>query len=337
VPSVSNHPKVECPPDLRAALLFSQSEEGQPLAVTVIGATFRIEGNRVVPAEEPLEIKPGGEFWGEPGKSSYKLEPQVAFVKNSTDVVLLGHAYSLGRSSVDVAVHVGPLRQIATVTGDRYWIKSLGAISMTWAEPFERLPLIYERAFGGWDRSHPDEERHAFEPRNPLGTGFRSRRGRFEEGVRLPNIEDSRNRLREYGDAPPPAGFGFTCPDWQPRASFAGTYDEAWMNDRMPLLPLDFDRRFFNAASPGLVAPRHLNGDEPVFIENASPGGTISFNLPGVPRPECRVQLKGRRDERVETNLDTVIINTDENLLMLVWRGYLPVKNGLQDVLAVRI
>jgi hypothetical protein len=337
MPSVSNHPKVECPPDLRAALQFSQSEDGETLAVPIIGSTFEIGDNVLAPSQEQREINLGGEYWGEPGVSSFKLEPQVAFTKPSTDVVLIGHAFSLGRPTVDVTLRVGALRQTARVVGDRYWVKSLSIISISSPQPFERIPLIYERAFGGWDRSHPVPDKHTFEPRNPVGTGFRSKHGKFEDGIRLPNLEDPRDPVRDYGQAVAPIGFGFTSADWQPRAKFAGTYDEPWMTDRMPLLPRDFDRRFFNAASPGLIAPGYLRGDEPVSIENASSRRTISFNLPGVPPPECRVQLIGRRDALVTTNLDTVIVNTDEDLLILIWRGYLPVRNGPHDIVSMQI
>jgi hypothetical protein len=143
--------------------------------------------------------------------------------------------------------------------------------------------------------------------------------------------------VRDYGATPAPAGFGFTSPDWQPRAALAGTYDEQWINERMPLLPKDFDRRFFNAASPGLIAPGYFRGDEAVSVENASPRATISFNLPGVPPPECRIQLVGRPDATVQTNLDTVIVNTDEDLLLLLWRGHLPVRNGPHDIVSIQI
>jgi hypothetical protein len=85
------------------------------------------------------------------------------------------------------------------------------------------------------------------------------------------------------------------------------------------------------------VAPGYLKGDEAVSIENASPRGTLSFNLPGLPPPECRVQLVGRRDEQVPMSLDTVIINTDEDLLLLLWRGHLAVRNGPHDVVSIQI
>ncbi len=43
-----------------------------------------------------------------------------------------------------------------------------------------------------------------------------------------------------------------------------GLADEVWNKTRKPLLPKNFDRRYFNAAAPGLVAPGYLKGDEPV-------------------------------------------------------------------------
>ncbi|WP_281255421.1 DUF2169 domain-containing protein [Cystobacter ferrugineus] len=35
-----------------------------------------------------------GESWGKPGESSYKYEPEGAFIKPATDVALIGHAYA---------------------------------------------------------------------------------------------------------------------------------------------------------------------------------------------------------------------------------------------------
>jgi hypothetical protein len=320
--------------------LFLADENGRALLVPVIKATYAlpsIGSPRIADKQLPVNLE--GELWGEAGNSSYKYEPQCAFTKLATDVVLVGSAYAgfRGATEVYVRLRVGPLDKTVRVTGDRFWLKVLGTVSMTSPRPFERVPLIYERAFGGWDRSHPDPIRHAIELRNPVGTGFRSKDGKFEEGIRLPNLEDPRDPVREYGATPAPAGFGFTSPDWQPRAGFAGTYDEHWTNERMPLLPKDFDRRFFNAASPGLIAPGYLKGDEAVWIENASPRGMISFNLPGVPPPECRIQLARGPDVHLQTNLDTIIINTDENLVLLLWRAWLPLRTGPHDLIGIQV
>lgn len=319
---------------------FLADEEGIPLLVPILKSSYDIQyGNELIlkSAAEPIGIS--GEHWGEPESSSYKYEPETAFVKPATDLILIGHAHAsrAGMKETLVSLQVGPLKKTVKVVGDRVWGKALGKTMMTSPVAFEKIPLIYERAFGGWDRSHSDPEKHTFEPRNPVGTGFRSKKGNFEEGVRLPNLEDPKHPLKSYGDTPPPAGFGFISPNWQPRASFAGTYDEKWMKVRMPLLPTDFDRRFFNAASPGLIASGYLKGNEPVLIENASPGGRLSFDLPGVPPPKIHVELRGGVHHDLTTNLDTVIINTDENILFLIWRTHLVVRRGPQDVVAIQV
>ena len=334
------HPTIDNKTLLAFEPLFLADEEGRPLFVPIVKATYHIdEGTRLSLAEEQVPVNVGGEYWGDPEKSSYKYEPETAFIKPATDIVLIGHAYAPkpGVTKVDVSLCVGPMRKVVRVIGNRYWVKSFGITSMTRPRPFERIPLIYERAFGGWDRSHPNPDKHTFEPRNPVGTGFRGKRGKFEEGIRLPNIEDPRYPLKRFRDRPPPAGFGFTSPHWQPRAGFAGTYDKAWMKQRMPLLPTDFDRRFFNAAPPDQVAPGFLKADVAVEVINASPSGKISFNLPGVQPPRCRVEVRGRKDHQLETRLDTVIINTDENLLFLIWRTNLVLRSGPQDVVSIEV
>ncbi|MBW2738070.1 MAG: DUF2169 domain-containing protein [Deltaproteobacteria bacterium] len=334
------HPYIENKTPFAFEPLFLTDEEGRPLFVPIVKATYHIQKEtRLSLAEKQVPVTFDGEYWGDPEKSSYKYEPETAFIKPATDIVLIGHAYAPkpGVTKVDVSLRVGPMQKVVRVIGDRYWVKSFGITSMTMPRPFERIPLIYERAFGGWDRSHPNPDKHTFEPRNPVGTGFRGKKGKFEEGIRLPNLEDPQYPLKSFKNTPPPAGFGFTSPHWQPRAGFAGTYDNAWTKQRMPLLPTDFDRRFFNAAPQDQVAPGLLKGDVLIEVINASPSGKISFNLPGMPPPQCRVQVRGQKDHLLKTRLDTVIINTDENLLFLIWRTNMALMTGPQDVVSIEV
>jgi hypothetical protein len=319
--------------------LIAADEEGCPLFVPIVKATYAIQrdGSLVVP-EKQMPVTLAGKLFGKPGESSYQYEPEGAFIKSATDVALIGAAHApAAATEVYVSLCAGPLKKTVRVVGDRFWTRSLGMISATAVEPFETIPLIWERAFGGWDRSNPDPTMHAFEPRNPVGTGFCSKNGRFEDGVRLPNIEDPRRPITDYGDVSSPVGFGFTSPDWQPRAAFAGTYDEKWNQERMPLLPVDFDRRFFSAAAGGLTAAGYFQGDEAVVVENASARGTLAFQLPGVPPPSCRIRMARPRTINVETRLDTVIINACEDLLILIWRGCLRISNGPHDIDEVSI
>ena len=103
------------------------------------------------------------------------------------------------------------------------------------------------------------------------------------------------------------------------------------------MLPDDFDRRFFNAASPGLVAPGYLLGNEDVVLLNCTSVPRVAFRLPAIPPPVCRVVVRGRPDAQLQTNLDTVIVNAEEQLLLLLWRAYALVAGGPHDVRAITI
>ncbi|WP_426754857.1 DUF2169 family type VI secretion system accessory protein [Myxococcus sp. Y35] len=330
---------VDNPTPLPFEALALTDEETRPALILIAKATYTIGENGLHFADEQVPVNAAGEFWGAPGESSYRYEPEVALTKVATDVVLLGHAYAPARGTTEtlVTLQVGPLKKAVRVVGERTWFRSLGRVSMTKPHPFERISLTWERAFGGWDRSHEDSKKHTFEPRNPVGVGFRASPRHFEEGLRLPNLESPEHPLREFGQSVPPAGFGFTSPHWNPRAALGGTFDEAWAKTRKPRWPRDFDRRFFNAAPSGQVASGYLRGDEPVVIANASPQGRLAFHLPGIPPPQVTAVVAGGADVQPEMRLDTVILDTDAHQVQFLWRTCLPLHNGPHDVRALAV
>ncbi len=332
------HAAIENKTPLVLEPLFLADEEMRPLLVLVVKATYVIGRDGLTLAEEQSPVNVAGEYWGVPEESSYRYEPECAFIKPATDVVLVGHAHALapGTTEMLAALQVGPVRKVVRVVGDRVWFRSMGSISMTKPQPFERIPLRYEQAFGGWDRTDPDPAKHGFEPRNPVGVGFRASPRHFEEGLRLPNLEDPEQPPQRFGQVVAPTSFGFVSPHWQPRSLFAGTYDEAWNRARKPLLPKDFNRRYFNAASPGLVAPGFLQGGESVTLVGVSSLGRCSFALPRV-IPTATVELAGSKDAQPALNLDTVILNADEHRAFLLWRASIPLRDGPHEVRSVRL
>jgi hypothetical protein len=233
---------------------------------------------------------------------------------------------------VQAAVRVGPVQKVVDVIGERVWIKAAGTTRLTHPLPVDTIPLGYDRAFGGKDPAGPE-----LEPRNPCGTGFWSGRGVFPDKLRAPNLEDPRRRITAITDRPPPAGFGPVGPGWEPRSRFAGTYDTAWKETRFPLLPRDFDRSFFNAASTDLVAKGYLRGDDPAVVINASPKESLSFYLPGVPPPHVLLARARGVDVALDTRLDTVIIDTDEMKVALLWRAHATLERGPEDVRSLKI
>lgn len=307
-------------------------KDGLEYAVLAVKGTFTIPAaaaDGAVPAlaEEQVPVLFADEHYGEPGSSSVKYEMDTCLRKRGTDVVLVGSARPRRTARrVDVGLQAGPLKKVVRVFGDRRWERSLGRWRLSDPEPFDEMPLVWERAFGGRDETHENPRKHALDPRNPVGTGFVARRSPDRlEGLALPNLEDPNQLIGGWNDKPEPAGFGFTARHWQPRVGFGGTYDKAWQDKRCPFLPDDFDERFFNGAPRGLVARTCLQGGEPVRLANvagARHDGELRFALPRRAF-EITALIKG---ETVQAGcvLDTVVFEPDADRMMLTWRATIP-------------
>jgi hypothetical protein len=291
----------------------------------VVKGTFTLGSREELPVSDQQQpLLPADVPHGEPGASSLKYEADHGPAKRGTDVVLIGHAWSREPvTSLDVRLAAGPLEKTVRVFGDRIWYRALGAWKISDPATFSRMPLVYERAFGGADQADPDPARHGFERRNPVGVGFAmSDAEERVEGQRLPNLEDPRALIQGPLDRPPPAGFGWVARDWMPRAGYAGTYDARWREERFPFLPEDFDERYFNSASAGLTAARPLRGGEPVRVAGAAEGGELHFR---VPRRALSVTIAARGAAATHApHLDTLLIEPDERRVTLTWRVTVP-------------
>jgi hypothetical protein len=300
-------------------------DKGVDTLYVVVKATFDIRGEEPRIAEQQLELVLADEYWGEAGQSSLKHASEAHLLKPGTDVVLVGEAYAPRERPVAssfVSLKVGNLRKVIQVFGDRHWRDGLVSPGISSPTPFLRMPLVYERAYGG---AHVDVERGKVlaELRNPVGQGFRgARRASEMAGQSLPNLEDPTRLISSISDAPMPAGFGFVAPAWQPRQSFAGTYDEAWQTRRAPYLPLDFRPEYFLAASSGLCARDFLKGGEPVEIIGASLKGVQRFQLPTC-ELEVTVHIAGQL-EKPRLRLELVLLEPGEERVSMLWRGAVP-------------
>jgi hypothetical protein len=305
----------------------AQDIAGADFAVVVIKGTFSWENRGALAvSEEPVPVLHADVFSGETDTSSIRYAADVCLRKRGTDVALVGQAYAPeGRvtTHVDVGLRVGPVTSALRVFGDRHWSRVLGIWRISPPVPFDRMPLIYERAYGGVDTTHPDAAKHAGEMRNPVGTGFCSHRSSQRlEGLPLPNLEALDARIEHWKDRPAPVGFGFIGRGWEPRCRYAGTYDARWERERAPLLPLDFDERYYSAAHPSLVCQGYLVGGEPVHCINVTPGGTLAFALPRY-KLSVDARLQGKLLQQAPV-LDTVVIEPDERRLLLTWRTAIP-------------
>lgn len=321
-----------------AGVLTALDRSAREHLVLVLKAAYAISPAGILSrAEEQEPPLPAEVFYGEPGASSVKREAELTPPKPATDVVLLGSAVALRPHTrrMDVSLRVGPVAKTARVFGPRRWERGIGGASASEPDPFERMPLVYENAYGGRDLTPEDPKNHSQEPRNPVGRGFRGKGSRAEwAGALLPNLEHPGSPYTAPGEPVPPQGLGFIARDWQPRLAYAGTYDDAWLAHRMPLLPLDFDDRYHNCASDGLTVPGRLEGGEPVEILGCTPSGALRFSLPA-PGLSARFAL-GREEIPLVLSLDTVLIDTDAGFLRLVWKASAPVHRRLAEVRTIQ-
>lgn len=292
----------------------------------LVKGTFSLGGTGLVRAAEQLPVVLADQYRGEPGKSSIKTPSDTALIKPGTDVLLIGSACAPGGRAVSellVSLSVGPIRKIVRVLGDRVWEGgAMGGAKVSTPVPFQVMPLTWERAFGGLDQTPDKPPKLAGEPRNPVGTGFRIDNGiKPLSGMKLPNLEAPTEPITRWNVRPAPVGFGPTCPHWEPRKRYAGTYDENWQKSRAPYLPRDFDPRFFQIAPEDQIVPGYLKGGETVQITNVTPSGSLRLELP---RTGVIIDygVSGRHERR-PANLDTVIIEPDQQRVVLIWRATL--------------
>lgn len=309
----------------QASIAVFPNEQGVDTLYVIVKGTFSL-GETVRLAEKQRAVVLADEYWGEPGTSSIKYASEAHLSKPCTDVVVIGEACASDQRPVrqlDVAIAVADRKKSLRVFGDRVWEKGVFGMRMSEAIPFETMPLMYERAFGGMHLINPEKNEVVFEPRNPVGRGFAGKRKNNEiDGMKLPNLEDPMDLITKPAHKPAPAGCGFLAPAWEPRKSFAGTYDEVWQKNRAPYLPDDFRSQYFNAAHPDLICSGYLKGGEPVEVINASPHGPLRFRLPTC-RVEAAVRIAGKT-ESPPFNLETVLIEPSASILCLTWRAELP-------------
>lgn len=320
------------------ALVPVQDKNGLDAAIVVVKGTFRIGGSEATLADDQRPVARVDSYFGEPGASSVRYEADTAPVKSGTDVVVIGHAHAPGRANtVDVELRAGALRKVVRVSGERHFGRATGGWYISEAAAFDRIPLVYERSFGGEDKTALDAANHDWEQHNPIGTGFVAKNTQKDlEGMRLPNLESPGAMMRAPGDRPPVAGLGFVARHWLPRRNYGGTMDERWQNERAPLLPADFDERFHQGAPADQVTQQPMRGGERISISSVMPGGgALETTLPSR-RVDVSCKLKNQALDCPPV-LDTVVVDADERLLFLVWRAVIRCGRDLLYVDDIRI
>jgi len=84
------HPSAENGTPFAFEPLFLADEEGRPLLVPLVKATYDITPGGMVLAAQQVPPCLAGEPYGDLETSSYRCEPECGFTKPATDVALVG-------------------------------------------------------------------------------------------------------------------------------------------------------------------------------------------------------------------------------------------------------
>jgi hypothetical protein len=306
---------------------FLRDLQGAETWIMVVRGTFAVrrDGTLQRSAEQlPVCLTPT--YFGAPGESSLKYDTDVVLPRPGTDVVLHGHAYAPGGRPAEV-VQVGikgvSWAKTLHVHGDRLWQRHAGTgrLVASRGRPFTRMPITYEKAWGGRDPGPKGDQPPTCAAENPLGSGF-AKNPLDLLGRPAPSIEDPRAPATPGPGPAIPAGFGPVAPNWAPRVRHAGTFDDRWKRERMPLYPVDFDPRFFRVAPADQQLPPTPAAAQRFELINLTPEGRLEITLPAIEIRGKTIFSDGEVASRAA--LHTVILEPDERRVQLVWHMAVP-------------
>ena len=304
--------------------------------VVVVKGTFDFPespGGPVRRSAEQVPLVMADTHTGEPGYSATLWETDFAFRKPRCDVVANGCAYAPGgrpAERVPVGIKLGAWSKIFEVVGHREWRARGPLFAATAPQPFLRQPFSYDTAWGGTDRLDPDDKLPGSYPLNPVGTGWaRTRNQHLVPGLRLPNTQAAGEEIHSPFGEYRPMSFGPVGRGWPGRIEYGGTYDQNWIDNVAPFLPVDFDERYFQMAPPDqqIEPPR---GGEEVQFANLTPQGRESFRLP---RTSLPLTIFNGREKVLEKEVlpDTVLFDPENRRFSLVWRIQQRIRRTILD------
>jgi hypothetical protein len=311
-----------------AAIGFAQKHrDGTEMAVLAVRGQLRLAPDGSLAVTSPGELVLADEYAGDPHATPLLRVGDLIPFKPAADVTVLAEAYAPGdepAATWPVRVRVDGHEHALRVSGPRLWRPRDTGFALDDAEAVRRAPVDYRFAAGGLVIGDSSGE---VDPYNPIGAGILDRRcTATDRSYPAPTLDSEAEPVRDPFSRPEPRGLGPVPPWWRWRQRWAGTYDDAWLAERHPQLPADFDYRFYQTAPPGLILPGYLRGDERVELAGLTPGGgQLGFTLPGI-QPWALFQLVSGREVPVLLNLDGLHVDLRGDppwRVELTWRAWI--------------
>jgi hypothetical protein len=304
-----------CP--LRALGFIWQLRASTFVQTVVVKASYVLRpGESALAPEQDAPNDADIHFSNDATRSIYAPGDRAPF-KPQADVVLVGHAYAPGGQParvVNARMTVGALDRSIQVWCDRALRRADGQILE--GQPFTTMPLQWERAAGGHGTI------------NPIGMSFDAppdARGM----IPVPNLQPPGASLSKPSDAFAPVCFAPVAAHWPGRRMKFGRHAGTLSLDGWETRPLpdDLDFGFFQVAPPEQqVSEIHAN--ERIVLENLhSDHARLVTSLPGV-RPRGMVERPTGEREEIMLTADTLWINTDQGICVMIWRGKIGLRNA---------
>jgi hypothetical protein len=339
-------------------------KQGQPWLTVIAKATYRFEldeTGRPALAEKQNKLIASDVFEAEPGLSTPFFESDYVPFKAACDVIVKGSAHAPWKKGkpqtvqqLDAGLRISRadgsplLQKVIRVYGQRLWHKRLVAgWDLSMPEYFLSTPITYSRAFGGaytHDMIGSDKPSdYLSHPMNLVGRGYA--KGKFLkllDGALAHQtelwIDGKVNTISDPEQIAAPASFGPIARNWQPRLKLAGTYDQKWQDEIFPLLPHDFDERYYQCAPRDQQMP-YPQGGETITLANLSAKaaqdessqGLLHIQLPRLHMPMV-VLSKDRQQIKMSAVVDTIAIDADAQTYDITWRARTPLKRSLHEV-----
>ncbi len=307
---------------------FLRDRQGNEHWVVAVRARFELALGRLprIAGQAPVRMAPQ---YADEAARELAAESDLAPFRPHVDIILRGSAQPPGDGSGSrlLRLKFGGLEKRVQAFGPRRLLRR-GGKWLVDRQPFLPFPLSWTRSLGGPDVAAADAPDRVLHPANPIGIGWSARLAGVPDGTEfeLPQLERPDSLVHPARPLPQPVGFGAVQPAWQPRASRAGTYDEAWRNGHAPLAPPDFSDAFHQAASDDQVYEPTLKGGEPIELDGFHPEGTLAFQLPQV-LLDARTRIGvGVVDSRFR--LVGVEIDATERMLDMIWNIAVPCPGG---------
>lgn len=296
---------------------------GAPLMLLVVKATYELQHGVAAHVAKEQDTLSGPLSVDDDPDRSLRYPGDFDPLKPTGECFLVGSCHPPGgraRAS-EVRFKCGAIDKRIAVFGDRHWEGSLLGRRASEPEPFDAMPLAWERAFGG--------PGHAS---NPYGRGAVPIEG--PEGKRhpLPNLERPGALVDAPSAKPDPAAVAPIHPTAPARLRLAGTYDETWQRERFPYYPVDLHPDYFLSAPEDQRARTFWAGTETIGLGHLHPEHAwLESRLPGL-RPRAFVErgndAGGPKLDEIHLKLDTIVVDADRLRVCCLHRGLFAVRDA---------